>query len=127
MPWRDYFPTLIERFLWRFSAVYTGGAGFLYVLAIVVKMGFKAISNWVARSNLFNRDSRGCCFDCIKTALFDLCMINVVIVLSVSFCAVFLYIFSRIFLVVEAFISLREQPVTIYQTPKWTRFLGHFQ
>jgi hypothetical protein len=35
------------------------------------------------------------------------------------------YIPARIFLVVEAFISLRDMPVEVYQTPNWTQLIPH--
>lgn len=37
----------------------------------------------------------------------------------------FLYCCCRVFLVVEAFISIRELPVDAYKTPEWTEFLLH--
>lgn len=35
------------------------------------------------------------------------------------------YIPARIFLVVEAFASLRDLPVEVYQTPNWTQLTPH--
>jgi hypothetical protein len=32
---------------------------------------------------------------------------------------------ARMFLVVEAFISLRALPIKIYQTPDWTQLIPH--
>ena len=32
---------------------------------------------------------------------------------------------ARVYLVVEAFISLRSAPVGLYDTPEWTDFLPH--
>jgi hypothetical protein len=37
----------------------------------------------------------------------------------------FLYCCCRIFLVVEAFISIRDLPIDAYKTPEWTQFLLH--
>jgi hypothetical protein len=47
--------------------------------------------------------------------------------LKVVFVFIFLiiYVFSRCFLVVEAFISLRRLPTTAYSTPSWTQYLAH--
>jgi len=33
---------------------------------------------------------------------------------------------ARVFLVVEAFVGLRDAPVELYETPEWTDFLPHF-
>jgi hypothetical protein len=38
---------------------------------------------------------------------------------------VMVYVCSRSFLVVEAFISLRKLPIAAYNTPSWTQYLAH--
>jgi len=34
-------------------------------------------------------------------------------------------VISRLYLVVESFISLRKVPVEVYQTPDWTQWIPH--
>lgn len=36
-----------------------------------------------------------------------------------------LVVLARVYLVVEAFVSLREVPVAVYATPEWTDLLPH--
>lgn len=36
-----------------------------------------------------------------------------------------LFVLARVYLVVEAFASLREVPVAVYVTPEWTDLLPH--
>jgi hypothetical protein len=36
-----------------------------------------------------------------------------------------LYAVARLYLVVEAFINLRNVPMTVYDTPAWTQLLPH--
>ena len=36
-----------------------------------------------------------------------------------------LFVLARVYLVVEAFVSLREVPVAVYATPEWTDLLPH--
>ncbi|GKT54454.1 hypothetical protein ColTof4_13753 [Colletotrichum tofieldiae] len=38
----------------------------------------------------------------------------------------FVFVAARVFLVVEAFLNLREAPSALYETPEWTDFFPHF-
>ena len=46
-------------------------------------------------------------------------------VLVVYLFSLIAYAFSRIFLVVEVFVSLRRLPETAYQAPSWTQWIPH--
>lgn len=37
-----------------------------------------------------------------------------------------LYIFSRVFIIVESFISLRHVPVGVYTNVGWSKYIPHF-
>jgi hypothetical protein len=55
------------------------------------------------------------------------CVVGIILVLTMAivFISPVLYVFSRSFLVVEAFISLRRLPTSAYNTPSWTQYLAH--
>lgn len=44
-----------------------------------------------------------------------------IVYLSIGTCCVI----SRLYLVIESFISLRKVPVDVYQTPDWTQWIPH--
>jgi hypothetical protein len=52
---------------------------------------------------------------------------GIIMILVVGFVCILLmlYVFSRSFLVVEAFVSLRRLPTAAYNTPSWTQYLAH--
>lgn len=37
-----------------------------------------------------------------------------------------LYIFSRLYIVVESFVSLRRVPIGVYETVTWAQYIPHF-
>ncbi|KAK2460445.1 hypothetical protein APHAL10511_007610 [Amanita phalloides] len=123
--WNDYFPTNTERFLWRFSSLYVAGSGVLYV---GMKMS-DVLLFWI-RSTFRLGQNPG--FDKgFFVGLLDLIwMFTGIIIGFVQIYAVIfayaIYIFARVFLFIEAFISLRRLPVEVYLTPSWTQYLSHF-
>lgn len=50
---------------------------------------------------------------------------NVLIGTSATVCGV-LFLLARAFLVVEAFVSIRQLPAAAYETPEWTQVFPHF-
>ncbi|KAL8829996.1 MAG: hypothetical protein Q9191_001692 [Dirinaria sp. TL-2023a] len=106
--WHDYFPSQIESWLWRISAIYITWSGLVWLLI-----------NLAARiSNPFDeywnslRLSRPPFVS--STPLAIICFI----------CGA-LYTFARMYLVIEAFISIRKLPVSAYQTPDWVQIIPH--
>jgi hypothetical protein len=39
--------------------------------------------------------------------------------------ALILYIFARIFVIIESFISIRHVPIGVYADPSWARYIPH--
>jgi hypothetical protein len=98
--WNGFFPSDFERGAWRISLLViasTGGMGVIYSAAKSLDLPF--LNNRLLRF----------LFDIFKPS----------ILVSVGM----VYIASRTFLVVDAFISLRVLPVDVYKTPMWTQFL----
>ncbi|MCJ1241384.1 hypothetical protein MMC14_009389 [Varicellaria rhodocarpa] len=106
--WNDYFPSVTEAWMWRLSSVFIAACGFLW-LSI----------NWLARlsSSLNNYWDRVMAREAHWTSYLLLGTIC-------SVCGI-AYVFARIFLVVEAFISIRQLPSAAYETPNWTQLIPH--
>lgn len=106
--WNSYFPTTLEKWLWHSSSIYVAFSGIVWVVInLVAKLcpGIDAL--WI---RFLHR----------KTFW----LTDVVIVFLCTICGL-AYIFSRAYLVVEAFNSLRELPRGAYETPSWIQVLPH--
>jgi hypothetical protein len=106
--WNAYFPTTIEKWMWHSSSVWVAFSG-------VVWVSINAVAKLIPQiDRLWMRFLRR------KTHwLFDAVVLLLCVVCGVA------YIFSRGFLVIEAFISLRRLPVAAYETPSWLQVLPH--
>jgi hypothetical protein len=93
--WNGHFPTYVERTLWRVSSCLVAGAGLLALLMWLLV----ETGEWLDVLNW------------------------VVVPLWVLICLV--YTSARLFLVTEAFISIRSLPVGAYDTVSWVNFLPH--
>lgn len=107
--WGDHFPTTAEKWLWRASSLYIAFCGGLWViLNLLVSQYPKLNSFWEkwadGKKSLAASISLGC----------------LVLVCGFSLFA------ARVFIVVEAFISIRQLPEATYQTPQWTSLFPHF-
>jgi hypothetical protein len=106
--WHDYFPSEVEAWLWRSSAIYVTFSGLVWLLVnMTARLSTKVDALWDRVLALEERP--------IVIGFFRvLC----------TFCGV-LYIFARLFLVAEAFISVRKLPIAAYDTPNWTQLIPH--
>ncbi|RFU27686.1 hypothetical protein B7463_g8635, partial [Scytalidium lignicola] len=110
--WLEYFPTSLEQLLWRISSVFIAALGIISMALMFLSMVIDdhrdpigllidPIDN-LDRNYLGNKEIAGS------------------VVLGFIVLVLLFYIFTRSFLVVEAFISLRRLPVAAYDTPSWT-------
>ncbi|KAF1971575.1 hypothetical protein BU23DRAFT_600136 [Bimuria novae-zelandiae CBS 107.79] len=100
--WNDFFPTQAERWLWVSCALATGVSGILlaaFFLATQKVRAFERLEHFIRNSKVVRWTSAS-----IITPLF---------------------LTARIFIVVEAFISLRRQPKDVYKTPEWSEYFPH--
>ena len=104
--WNSYFPTWEERIVWRISAI-----------AVVV--GGMAAS-FVIVSDLIDFSLGSCLIMIPHKAL------GLEVITAGAFLIYVIYCCCRIFLVVEAFVSIRKLPIDAYKTPAWTQLLPHF-
>lgn len=106
--WHDYFPSSAERWMWRASAIWITFSGGLWMLINLIAHFSKVIDDYWERVITF------------KASWFS----NIVLGIVCTCCGI-AYIAARIFLVVEAFISIRQLPVTAYSTPEWSQIIPH--
>ena len=106
--WNEYFPTTMEKWLWRSSSLYLAWAGSLW-LSI-------------------------CCLGAVSrrfVAIWDMCITGragkAVYICLIPVCVIcgLVYAFARVFLVTESVISLRKLPPRMYITPDWPEVIPH--
>jgi hypothetical protein len=107
--WNDHFPSTAEKWLWRASASYIAFCGGLWV-----------VLNFVVAQVPRLNDFWETWMDGEKTSLESVGLGLVVFICGFSL------VIARIFVVVEAFVSIRELPVEAYMTPEWTNIFPHF-
>jgi hypothetical protein len=100
--WDDYFPTQEERWLWIACSLATGATGVFLALFFLATQRIKAFEHL----EHFIRNNKA-----VKWTLASV--------------VTPLFILARVFIVVEAFISLRRAPEAIYKTPEWSNYLPH--
>lgn len=101
--WNDFFPTQVERWLWMACSLATGASGIVLALFFVATQKvrvFEKLEHFVRNSVAFRKVGAW-----VVTPLF---------------------LAARVFIVVEAFVSLRQQPKAVYKTTEWTDYLPHF-
>lgn len=107
--WNDHFPTVVEQWIWRSSSLYIGFCGGLWIVLNYFAQSFGPLNafweKWM--------DGGGRWWQ------------NLLIGVPVIVCGVSL-VLARAFIVVEAFISIRELPAAAYDTPTWTQVFPHF-
>ncbi|KAH7336346.1 hypothetical protein BKA65DRAFT_506239 [Rhexocercosporidium sp. MPI-PUGE-AT-0058] len=106
--WNDYFPSLTEQWLWRSSAIYISFSGLLWLFINLIAHQWKAIDAYWDRVLMY--EAHWISYAVLGTVC--------------SICGV-AYIFARIYLVIEAFISIRKLPLAAYDTPDWMKFVPH--
>lgn len=106
--WFDYFPSQVEAWFWRCSAIYITSSGLLWAVINLVASMCKPFDDYWNRTRMaqppFARSPA--------------------LVVIGSICGS-LYAIARIYLVIEAFASIRKLPTSAYQTPDWTQMIPH--
>ncbi|KAL9583486.1 MAG: hypothetical protein Q9212_002680 [Teloschistes hypoglaucus] len=108
--WKDYFPSTTERIMWRVSSVLIAASGAI-------------ASSFVGVGGLHSTSIVGGSIQGIIDKLVFSGVGYVFLVVSAVVCSFFVYAACRTFLVVEALISLRQLPVTMYETPRFSHRL----
>jgi hypothetical protein len=106
--WHDHFPSVAEAWLWRASALWIASSGGLWMLINLLAKTFP----WIDRF-----------WDSVIAFKVNW-MAGGLLIVVCGFCGI-AYLASRIYLLIEAFISLRALPPRAYETPNWTQVLPH--
>lgn len=107
--WNEHFASPTERWAWRASASYIAFCGALWIILN------SAVARWSALNSFWEKWMDG-----KKSLLQSFGLGAVVFVCGSSLCL------ARAFIVVEAFMSIRELPMTAYATPEWSDVFPHF-
>ena len=106
--WNDYFPTTLEAWLWRTSALFIAASGLLWLgINMLASMSKKINAFW---DRFVARKAH---------------RLSYVVILTLCAICGAAYIFARAFLVIEAFLSMRELPSQAYDTPEWSQLIPH--
>ena len=106
--WNNYFPSLTEKWLWRSSSIHIMASGLIWTLINLVAQASRRFDQYWERLRR-------------PTAPW----INSVPLGILSLACGIGYAFARVFLVIEAFVSIRRLPVAAYETPDWTQEIPH--
>ncbi|KAK0616740.1 hypothetical protein B0T14DRAFT_568320 [Immersiella caudata] len=119
--WNDYFPSETERHLWRLSTVYVASSGLLWLALKVVQVALL----WIRGPDSKNQNRGNGLQHCLRYFVAPLSAIIVMIPIYLMAMASCIYVAARVYLVLEAFVSLRDVPQAVYLTPQWTQYLIH--
>jgi hypothetical protein len=119
--WNDYFPSETERHLWRLSTVYVASSGLLWLALKVVQIALM----WIRGPDTKNQSSGNGFPPWLRYFITPINAIVVMIPIYLMAMASCIYVAARMYLVLEAFVSLRDVPQAVYLTPQWTRYLIH--
>lgn len=106
--WNEHFPTPAERYMWHFSSVYIACSGAFWFFLNVFAFFVPWAKTWFRKFKEF------------KVHWCQVALLGFGALLCGG-----CYIFARVFLVVEAFVSLRRVPASVYATPNWTDAVPH--
>ena len=108
--WNEYFPSLVEKWLWRSSSLYISFYGGLWTVLNYMTRSYKPLNAFWERW----MDGGGEWWQ------------NILIGTPVVICGSSLN-FARVLIVIEAFMSIRELPAGAYDTPTWSQVFPPFQ
>ena len=106
--WNDCFPSSAEAWLWRCSALYIIWSGLVWMLINLVAQLSKPFDDYWNNHRLPGPP-----------------FVKPMPLVVLGFICGILYAFARMYLVIEAFISIRKLPTSAYQTPDWTQVIPH--
>ncbi|KAK5988416.1 hypothetical protein PT974_12570 [Cladobotryum mycophilum] len=106
--WNEHFPTEVESWFWRMSAAYIIFSGLLW--SFLNLLGHASSSVWWFWYGILAGTARRHSY----IVIYVLCFIGGT-----------LYVVARMYLVVEAFVSLRALPASAYDSPSWVLTVPH--
>lgn len=107
--WNDHFPSTWEKWLWRSSAIYIAFCGGLWVVLNYTVRSYKRLNDFWEKW-----------MDGEKSWLQNVTLGTTVVICGFSL------MLARAYIVVEAFVSIRQLPASAYETPSWSQVFPHF-
>ncbi|KIV77224.1 hypothetical protein PV11_09039 [Exophiala sideris] len=129
--WNHDFPTNVERILWRIAGCALG-APFALLPPIYAFDVDEIKTNDLLRKKMpvmRHRSLKDLIFRIMVKALPVLKITEQVLkysYMTVVVAAFPVYVLSRLYIVVEAFVSLRRVPIGVYETTTWAKYIPHF-
>ncbi|EMD85201.1 hypothetical protein COCC4DRAFT_66490 [Bipolaris maydis ATCC 48331] len=106
--WNYFFSTRLEQLFWRMSSVWVTFCAAFWLVTNLLAHVFPLIDRiW----NAYNQRTLSVLSTAFITTLCVLCGVS--------------YIASRAYIVIEAFVSIREVPRGVYETPTWSQVFPH--
>lgn len=112
LAWKFEFPTSIERILWRIACI-DAIAGMISLLALFSIVIYLHEHNWKSLRNALLAHEPG-----IMPWIYRLVILFGVLNIPV-------FLLSRLYIIVETFISLRRVPLGVYATVDWAEYIPH--
>jgi hypothetical protein len=110
--WGWPFPSYSEEIMWKLSC-------FLIVFtvpALVLLLGFAVFLEKADESTEWRTSNEGFCTGSVR---FDMFLLIMLFILGLGF------LFARVFIIVESFISLRRAAVGVFVSPEWVELFPH--
>ncbi len=108
--WDTYFQWKVELKLWRFSSLYIPSSVLLWCIINKLAKLWKPFDDYWNRTALSHPPFAK----------------SIPLVACCAVCGA-MYILARAFLVIEAFLSIKQLPASAYETPDWTQLIPHFR
>ena len=89
----------------------------LWILHYQLVVGIKIHADYTAQTRVDRAMYR-------KT-LYVLQLVTSILVISLFYPTFLLYVFSRVYLVVDSFLQLAHLPDAVYQVPNWSQYFPH--
>ncbi|KAF1992597.1 hypothetical protein K402DRAFT_388242 [Aulographum hederae CBS 113979] len=106
--WNSFFPSKAEQWMWHTSSIWVAFSALVWIVINLLAIFFKPIDRlWIR----FNKRKTYWAVDLVILTLCTLCGAA--------------YIFSRTYLVIGAFVSIRLLPEAAYQSPAWLQVIPH--
>ncbi|MCJ1369318.1 hypothetical protein MMC20_000528 [Loxospora ochrophaea] len=109
LAWNSFFISTPELWLWRISSIIITCSGVVAAICVAINLAVKRLFAVSSENVVYSLSS-----------LFPLLLSAFLTTMPLAYCA------ARIYLLVEAFVSLRSLPAEAYQTPDWTQLIPHF-
>ena len=120
--WNGHFPSYPERWIWRGSCICIAGGMLLFMMISFPARWINSIDDSIVHNIYKSRRAEGFSvwrpFRWVTVACMWFC-IGCHLLIST------LYVSARIFIVVEAFISVRSLPLGAFDTVEWLSFWPH--